>query len=239
MSSLLLLNNNAFSYSPSAQCTMFYGDELIQQSLEPFDILVSVNNQPQFTRYIISTPVILSNDSEGNYHPQSFGNAIAYGLNSDYILRPCYWNQSNIVTIQFDGTPHLEGTPIPHTIDGKITENTIYLCNCIATIAISVDENGKAVIQSQGQVRSIATNMNNGVITDLITITTPIWWNSVNYGNTFALLECTALAQIFETTNYYVRKQSTTYPDSIGSIGSNNRVAVWGHITCIPISPRL
>lgn len=237
MSSLLLLNNNAFSYSPSAQCTMFYGDELIQQSLEPFDILVSVNNRPQFTRYIISTPVILSNDSEGNYHPQSFGNAIAYGLNSEYVLRPCYWNQSNIVTIQFDGTPHLEGTPIPHTIEGKITENTIYLCNCIATVINDIDENGKAVIPSTCPLRGIATTPVRGDYSSLQSIVSPIWFNSINCNRCFSLIEDTIMCQIFENTNYYVRTNNQ-YGSYFNTPGSS-RIAVWGHITCIPISPRL
>lgn len=238
MSSLLLLNNNAFSYSPSAQCTMFYGDELIQQSLEPFDILVSVNNRPQFTRYIISTPVILSNDSEGNYHPQSFGNAIAYGLNSEYVLRPCYWNQSNIVTIQFDGTPHLEGTPIPHTIEGKITENTIYLCNCIATVINDIDENGKAVIPSTCPLRGIATTTLRGEYSSLQSIVSPVWFNSINCNNCFSLIEDTIMCQIFENTNYYVRTNNQ-YGSYFNTPGSTTRIAVLGHITCIPISPRL
>lgn len=213
--SLILLNNNTYNYTPEHDLTLFYGNEVLGFAGVSYAILVSNNSRPRFTRNIISTPVILTNDSDGNYNPQSFGNAITYGLNSNYILRPCYWTTDNIVSITFLNTPFYETEPIPYKVDGTLVADTLYITNCTVTIVNNVNEDGKA-----NDVDIIPRwSITNGTTT---------WVNPKNCYTYMVSINNMQLCEIREGDEYHL------IPDRV--IDPTNRVAVaQGQILCIPV----
>lgn len=127
--SLILLNNNSFSYTTQSEIpSVFDCNSGLLSNIYPTrygDILCSRNGRIFFERKFADN-VIITCRGNGDYNPQSFGNAIAYGLNSDYILRPCYWNMNNICFLEFPRQWFKYGNSLTTSLEGTWVENTLY-----------------------------------------------------------------------------------------------------------------
>ena len=75
------------------------------------DILACIDGKICFTNNI-ADKVLIAVDNDGQYNPQSFDKAIAYGINNQYQLRPCRWFPENILLVTFCQGPFQYSTDL-------------------------------------------------------------------------------------------------------------------------------
>lgn len=169
--SLVLLDNltNSFKYtekqfdkptiiSYNSSTGEFEYDEPSQHG----QIVCSSHGKAFYNRYF-GDNFFLTCLPDGTYNPQNFSTGHAYGINSLYQLRPCYWTTSNIIEITFTSYTEIAytkingvetstyknpkttaSTAIPYTqtaeeIKQRHIENTLYLID----VNVNFIPNGK------------------------------------------------------------------------------------------------
>lgn len=127
-------------------------------------IVCSSHGKAFYNRYF-GDNLFLTCLPDGSYNPQNFSNGHAYGINSLYQLRPCYWTTSNIIEITFTSYTEIaytkingietatyknsettSMTAIPFTSTGDHIENTLYLID----VNVNFIPNGIAKDDYQG-----------------------------------------------------------------------------------------